>query len=385
MRAFFGQIRRWTRFALASMLWLHTLFVVRLPSPNLSRLAFKLQMSTTETLIFVLLFLFSLLATYGFGRLIVDVLYLYFFPFVLLWITAKWIYCGLVAIHRFCTADASVQLSELIPNVKVIQANQKVQTAPEERVRFDWAEVGRVLIRPFRRFTLLWCFLLLLTSHQLLLEIALAIVAVHVAFILITILRVTLFSASVISTLETRITDSTNTLLAAIASVTPETEATTDLRNVWAKLVGMKAGLLLLQNKQLVSRWAAVLGSAFLACIYLYVAFLFSFIYYGAARIQAIPLTWPLSFVTSLFLPFAFTDLPRNFWIKLAGGIHCTVIVAVSAGTVISYVTRKAQAIQQAAVVLSQRFSESEVQSRLLILEEKFKVQTPPVPVTTGK
>jgi hypothetical protein len=381
MRHFFGRVRRLLRFCLACALWLHAFFVFRVPSPNLSGLGPRLHLTTGETFVFVLLFVFSLLAAYGFGRLLVDVLYLYGFPFVLLWIAIKWTFKGLVAINRFCMAGTSLDTSGLaIPTVKIVDATQTTVVPVEEKGAFNWKDLGRAVLGPFRRFTLLWCFLLVSTTHQPLLEIALTIVVIHVVFILTAILRVTLFSAGVIANLEGRISQHTDSLLAKIASVNRETEATPDLRNIWTNLSGIKTGLLFLQNKQLVSRWAAVLGCMFLGCVYIYVALLFSFIYYGAARVQSLPLTWPMSFVTSLFLPFSFTDLPHNFWIKLAGGLQCVVMLAIGAGTVINYMTRKAQDLQETAMVLSQRFADEDVQARLVILEEKFKAtpQTPP-------
>jgi hypothetical protein len=215
-------------------------------------------------------------------------------------------------------------------------------------------------------------------------ELALGIVVIHVAFVLKAILQVTLFSAGVLSNLESRISENTDTWLGKVASVTRDTEPTQDLRTAWMNLTGIKTALLLLQNRQLVSRWAAVLGSAFLACVHLYLAFLFSFIYYGAANVQGVALNWPIALVTSAFMPFSYTDLPLNFWVKLAGGIHSLVIVAIGAGTIINYVTRRAQDLHQTAIVLSQRFTSEDVQSRLVILEEKFKVAEAP-PTSGGK
>src|SRR5206468_8548315 len=229
------------------------------------------------------------------------------------------------------------------------------------------------LTRPLRRFTLLWCFLLLFTTHQALLDVALAIVMIHVLFILSAILRVTLFSAGVLTNLEIRIRENTEALLAKLVSVTRETEATDDLRNTWMRIAGIQMGLLVLRNKELVSRWAAVLGSIFLGCIYLYLVFLLSFVYYGTAHAQSISLSWPNALVTSLFIPIAFSDLPSNVWLKLIGGIHCTVILAVGAGTLINYVTRKAEDLQRDAVVLNERFAEEDVRVRIAIFGRKIQ------------
>ena len=385
MRPLIGQVRRLTRFALACILWTHAFFLLRLPPPNVGGLAPRLHLTTAEIVVFILLFSFSLLASYGLGRILTDILYIYFFPFVLLWIVLKWIYKVLVVVNRFCMAGTSVQApTAILPTVKVIDAAPAALPRSTEDKNFTWKAVLHAIIRPFRNFTILWCFLLLLTTHRRLMELALGIVVIHVAFVLKAILQVTLFSAGVLSNLESRISENTDTWLGKVASVTRDTEPTQDLRTAWMNLTGIKTALLLLQNRQLVSRWAAVLGSAFLACVHLYLAFLFSFIYYGAANVQGVALNWPIALVTSAFMPFSYTDLPLNFWVKLAGGIHSLVIVAIGAGTIINYVTRRAQDLHQTAIVLSQRFTSEDVQSRLVILEEKFKVAEAP-PTSGGK
>jgi hypothetical protein len=294
-----------------------------------------------------------------------------------LFLAVKWLFLSLVAINKLCsTGTSSVNLT--LPTIKfeppAVEAQSK-QSQP-----FTWRTLLFTLSKPLRRFTLLWCILLLLTTHPLMLKIALAIVVIHIGFALFAVFRVTVFSAGVLSNLEVNIRASTESLLSKILFVTSETEATPDLRNTWTSIAGIRTGLLFLQNGQLVSRWVVVLGSAFLGCVYIYLALLFSFAYYGIARVQSVALTWPDSFVTSLFIPFAFGDLPRNVWLKLVGGIHCTTILAVGTGTIINYVTRKAEELRKVAIGLNERFADEEVRARLLILEEKFK--PPAVPGT---
>lgn len=379
MRPFLNQVRKAVRFILAAVMWLHALFVFHAPVPDLSRLGTRIQLTTSEAIVFALLLIFSALATYGWGRLTLDLIYIYFFPFVLLYIVGKWTILALIRVNKFCAAGTSIEFKlPTTPSVKVIQAPAQPPVEPQkaEEIQTRWEEVRSAVTRPFRRFTLLWCLLLLFTTHRHLLDVALAIVVVHVAFILAAILKVTVFSAGVLTNLEDRIKENTDTLLAKIASVTRETAATNDLRNIWLRIAGIQLGVAALRNKQLVSRWATILGFAFLTIVYMYVAFLFSFIYYGIAHAQSISLPWPSALVTSTFIPFAFGDLPSNIWLKLVGGIQCVIVLAVSASTVIGYMLRKAEGLQQVALVLTDRFAAEDVRARLSILEEKFKTPT---------
>ncbi len=381
MRTALGTIRRATRFAVAAALWLHAIFMVRVAPPRFTGLATWLHLTGAEVFIFILLAAFTLLATYGYGRLFWDILYIYFFPFVLLFILGRWVFFALVAINKFCSAGLPAGETVLaIPGISVAGATGPgppgAEAAPKAKWKFTWNGLFVVLSRPLRRFTFLWCILLVLTTHSGLLEFALAVVLIHIVFALVAVLRVTVFSAGLLSKLEANIKQQAETLLSKIAFVTRDSEVTPDLRNTWTNASGIRMGLLVFQNRQLVSRWAVVLGSAFLGCVHIYMALLFSFAYYGIARVQSIAFTWPDAFVTSIFIPFAFGDLPRNPWLKFVGGIQCTTIVAVGAGTVINYLTRKVQDLQRVAMHLNERFADAEVRDRLLILDEKCK---PPV------
>jgi len=380
MNFIFERARRLGRFVLAGILWLHALFLLHFEPPHFSWLALRLHLTASETIVFALLVALSLLTSYGIWRFLLDVLYIYLFPFVLLFLLAKYGFLLLLKLNRFLRSPG--QSASLTVTAQETQASAEIQAAGGNskrgpRARPTWSEIGRFLSRPFRKFTVLWCFLVLVTTHSLLLKIGLAIVLVHIAYKIATIFRITLFSADVMSKLEAAIGQSVDTLLAKIAFVTPDTEPTVELRGTWNGLSGMRAGLMFLQNPRFVSRWAVFLGVAYLGCIYGYLAFLFSFAYYGVARVQTLNYTWPDALVEALFIPFAYTDLPHNIWIKLVGGIHGTVVVLIGAGTILNYVIRKAQQLQRVAAVLSERFTEVDVRERLLILEQKLGAKPP--------
>ena len=90
-----------------------------------------------------------------------------------------------------------------------------------------------------------------------------------------------------------------------------------------------------LDNETVLVKWTWLLCTSFIVILYLYLAVLFSFAYYGIARIGGASYSWPECLVTSLFIPFLITDFPKIIGLKLLGGIHCTMIVLVSAGNAV--------------------------------------------------
>jgi len=348
------------------------LFVIRVVPPQLSGIASRLHLSSGEVIVFALLLFFSALGTYGFWRVVVDLLYIYFFPFVLLFIFVKWSFLGLREISRLLSKGTVPATSRaLTVSVPAVTPESPSATTPAKAI--GWKSVRDTFVRPFRRFTLLWCILLLVTTHRPLLKFALAIVIIHIAFTVFFVLEVTLFSRGLIAGMEARIRQTTNDLLAKIASVTPDTQATPDLQSTFSALSGIRVGLLFLKNRSLIAGWAVFLGSVFLGFVYVYLAVLFSFVYHSVARLQFIEFTYPDALVTSLFIPFAFTTLPHSVWLKLVAGIHGTIVVVAGTGTILNYLTQEANQLHSVALVLSSRFEDEDVRTRLTLLENKFK------------
>jgi hypothetical protein len=160
--------------------------------------------------------------------------------------------------------------------------------------------------------------------------------------------------------------------LAALRNVTRDLSPSNELRNLLNQLNMWRTMLDFLKNPYLLSRWAWILGTVVVASVYAYVSFLFSFAYYGLARVGGVPYSWSDAFVTSIFFPFFFLDLPRTLGIKLLSGIHCVLLVGISIGTIVSFFTRKLDDIRRAATEVSDRFAEQTIQEKYTILQEMF-------------
>jgi hypothetical protein len=84
-------LRRVCRFSLASFLWLHALFVLNV-SPSLAPYAPRLKSNAAELTVLLLLAALTLLASCGIGNVLVDAIYIYFFPFILLFYFALFVF-----------------------------------------------------------------------------------------------------------------------------------------------------------------------------------------------------------------------------------------------------------------------------------------------------
>jgi hypothetical protein len=243
-------------------------------------------------------------------------------------------------------------------------------------------QIFRFLLRPFTRFMFLWCILLLTTTHRAILWLCLIVVSVHLARKIFFILKILFFSGPWFAKLGPVLPKGLHQSIEALASVTRDSTPSNDLKQLWDQLNLWKKILNFLKNPYLVSRWGWLLGILFLGSLYLYIAVLFSFVYYGIARINGIAYFWLDALVSSVFIPFFVSDLPKLLAMRVVGGIHCVLVLTLGIGTVVNFLRRKLDALRKAASELSDRLAEQSLQEKYLILEQKVAVTnvSPPSP-----
>jgi hypothetical protein len=279
--------------------------------------------------------------------------------------------------------------------MKIVAQNQSVPVSPSPTTlvqptnqigkKKKGIEVLRLLVRPFHSVTLLWCFLLLFTTHIWVLRVSLAVVLLQLGRKIFRLLEVVLFSGPLLREAGQRLMTRIDTIFAAVDLVTPESVPTAELKNLFLQLSVIEKVLRFLENRDLVVRWAWLLTLVFLAGVYSYMALLFSFVYFGVARVGGVAYSWPQAFVTSLFIPFFITDLPHIIWAKALGGIHCVLILTVGVGTIFTYIHRRLDSIRSEVTALSERLAHQSIRERYRILEEKAAVAPAKSPMPTDK
>jgi len=125
-----------------------------------------------------------------------------------------------------------------------------------------------------------------------------------------------------------------------------------------------------------VSRWAWVLGAVSFGAIYVYIALLFSFAYFGIARVSGITYPWADSLVASLFIPLFARELPKTNLFRVLGGIHFSLTVTVGIGTFFGFLHRRLFAIRTAATVANDKLIDKAFQEKFLILGTVLEVSS---------
>jgi hypothetical protein len=243
-------VRRLARFLLASFLWLHALFFWNPQTRILPMMSRYMHLTLLEMTLFVLLLLLSVLCSSGWWITVKSALYIYFFPFVLLGWFFVLLFRALKGINAWFSRDQPAEdrptLTELIvlptpaaplPQQPIVaqpavSAGPALPAMPVAPAAKKSPSTLLLVTRPFRRFTVLWCALLLLATHKLVLWLSLAVVTCVLALRILTILKVTLFSRSWLEKIGAALYTRLNDMLGMLAAVTPKTEVTKELKDL---------------------------------------------------------------------------------------------------------------------------------------------------------
>ena len=371
-------INRTTRFLLATLLWGHAFFLVNVRSQLLFGVAQRLHLTSLEFVFLGLVILFSYLAGTGFWSGVGNFAYIYFFPFVIIFYLAKLIAKSLLIIGRWLNPsppqelldmqDQQVSMTPLGIDSGIAERRAGNGPGNGDRPRF-WT----FLLRPFRRFTILWCLLLMVATHAQVIGVALIVVLIHITRTVVRLVRVSFFSKTFFSELERMIAKNVDDTLVKLRAVTEDAPASPELRVLWQSVHNFEVGVRALGNQVLVSRWAMLISAVFLGIIYVYIAFVFSFAYYGIERLTGGQDTWPQLLITSLFIPFFVAGLPKMAGLMLLGGLQCALVVSVGIGTLSKYLRVQLQSLKTVATIVDVKLSDEQVKGKYDILRQKFE------------
>jgi hypothetical protein len=372
MENFSERLRRTTVFLVALFLWLHSVFILNLHSESVDKIAYYLHLTASEALLLFLLVVLSFASGSGLWKKSLSLLYVYAFPFVLFWKVLYWSFIGFRYLHRWFKTQASLEteapftIQQELPQADV--APNPVSANDDAKAKKWLLELANFLLRPFRQFTLLWCILLLLSTHLQIVWVCLIVVVVHLTRRMFILLSVMLFFDPYLQKILSRLFGRVDQAVATIEAFTPEMNPSSQLKeelnqvNVWTKITAF------LKNEYLLSRWAWVLGIMSFGIIYLYIALLFSFVYVGIARVSEISYPWTSSIVASLFIPLFATELPKTAPLRFFGGVHCVLVLTVGVSTFFSFLQRRVFVVRTAATVVHDKLVTVEFQQKVSLV-----------------
>ena len=293
-----------------------------------------------------------------------DLIYVYLWPLVVLWMVVKF-----TSTKAYRSLKSSRYAQEVIvpqstpPQSSVVLGNgntsQKINgeaEKPNHWVRF---------VRPFGQFFLLWALLLLNTSSVALTWVSLGVILFGTAAVVRTLAAFLADADSWISKLKSNFAEQVATNIRIIREYQSAQEDTASRNAANALLLYEAMFRYISENKGRLARQTLIASVLITIPMYLYVSFMFTTLYLGLARLAHIPWAWTDALTTSIFIPFAYTDLPHNLWIRLIGGCQVMIITVLGYTILFRRMQNSMRRISQAAVELASPLSDETVRAKL--------------------
>jgi hypothetical protein len=362
--------RRIGRQTIAVIFWLHALYAASfLHLPFLRTIQ---PPKYLDTLILALVIAFySYFAEYEWLSILADCIYVYLWPCIivvkLFWISIKIIYKWLksnLVVHSPGLITRPVRAA--VPAINAAQEPEKPKVAqPAARSVAAWAR------KPFTEFSLLWSLMILTAGNHFIIVIATSVALYCAGRAIYELWDFTSDASSWVEKLK-------GTFASQIASHVGQVRAWEEMTQIdevtkAANALKMLESIFMFiaDNKRFLTKVTAGFSILVSLIFYCYISFVFSCAYIGMAKIQGLPTNWPDFFVTSLFIPIAFTNLPRNVPIELIGGLQAVAILVLGWNIFFRHMNTGFKRVALAASELRGPFEDTVLKVKYALIEEQ--------------
>jgi hypothetical protein len=129
------------------------------------------------------------------------------------------------------------------------------------------------------------------------------------------------------------------------------------------------------ENRDFLAKGTTLFAAGITICFYCYFSFLFSSVYWGLAKLQNIHWHWSAALIDSLYMPFAFSNLPNNVPIQLLAGLQAIAVGIMGYNIFFRHLSGRFERIAVAASELRIPINDVELKGKLIIIEQFISAQ----------
>jgi hypothetical protein len=370
-------IRKYIREILTISFWLHAVCVYQL-IPYLSKpIPAAWYASAYNTALITFILYYSYFSDSGWLSVTWDLLYVYVWPFLFAW---KILWNGCKGAYHFFKTQT------ILPRVGLIVATPaQAPPQPQEgtslgkslqdlgahlkqvRTERRWTKLQRTL-RPLTQFALLWSILILSLRSKPLIVIA-SLVTLVGAFRAVYGLWNLLSGTSdwldkLRSGLATQLSSRIRQVREWEEAAGPEV-ITADVNSL---KIFESIFTFIAENRTFLSKCTMGVAALVTVPFYVYVSVLFAAVYVGIARVGGIGFPWTTSITCSLYIPFAFTDLPHSLIIRLIAGLQAIAVTVMGWNIFFRQLSSKFNSVAGVATEFRENFQEETYRRKLAIV-----------------
>lgn len=374
-------IRKVIREILAFAFWFHALYVFHIiPIEYMGIVSLSSRYIYNAALI-GFIFYYSYFSDSGWFSVAYDLFYIYFWPFVTafrcMWILSK-------SGYRFLKSRTVITppglILKTIPNTEVKPGQVASITGDTSQSEPDSSKKTKRLWRPLTQFNLLWSVLILTIDNKIFICVASIIALAGAAKAMYNLWDLLGDTSSWFDKLKSNFAAQMAEKIATVRMWEGlEHEKLTADVNVLK--IYQSAFTFIDQNRNFLAKFTIAVAACITIPFYCYVSILFSLAYFGISKVESIAWSWPSALSTSLFMPFAFTNLPRSFMIQTLGGLHAVAVTLMGWNIVYRNVSNKFERIATAAIELRIPFEESVYQEKLQMFTQAASLSASATPI----
>jgi hypothetical protein len=372
------------RQTIAAVFWLHALYAASFLHLPLLR---TIQLpNCLDTLILALIIAFySYFAEYEWLSILADCIYVYLWPCIIVvklsWLSIKFIYKWMksnLVVHSPGLITRPIQAS--VPSLTAAQEPEKPKEAnPAARSVAAWVR------KPFTEFSLLWSLMILTTGNRFIIIIATSVAVYCAGRAIYELWDFTSDASSWIEKLKGTFASQIATHVGQVRAWEEMTQIDEVTKAANALKMLESIFMFIADNKRFLTKVTVGLSIVVSLIFYCYISFVFSCAYVGMAKIQSLPTNWPDFFVTSLFIPIAFTNLPRNVPIELIGGLQAVAVLALGWNIFVRHMNSGFRRVALAASELRGPFEDRVLKVKYALIEEQAAKLGPVAPLAASR
>jgi hypothetical protein len=322
---------------------------------------------------------YSFFSRRGWWSVAFDLAYLYFFPFI--WV-AKALWWLTKLFFRVLKEKTVVKAPQLIATKVATAAVAKpptveVQTPPDARGKGNFREG---IIRAFSKFALLWSVLIVTVNYKPFLVVAVLVTLIGAGRAFRALWDLFSGDAKWMVGLEERIAAGIRKQVDLILQWDGDSDIPELKKQVNSAKLQDSILSFIQDNRILLSKWAWAISLTISLPFYCYVSYLFACAYFGIGKIEALRFPFATAFLDSLYMPFAWSDLPKSFVIKFIAGLQAIFISAVGWTIFFRHLGARFEKVAIAAARLRGPFEDEMVRQRLIQLQARLSQDVLPAP-----
>jgi hypothetical protein len=384
-------IRYWARLIAGLAFWLHAILFLTVSVPSFQTFANRIGLSVSEMLLGLFFLTMAVLNGYGFWKFSLDLLYIYFFPFIFAYMAGVAAFKMATRIPGYASrffpkirpaftwkamlrelvADDSAYLSltnvtSTSPTSAPVIVAQTTEPKAEKK-RPLWSR----LALPFRSFTIAWCVLIVVTDKPVISFLGLLILSVHLMRFIVNLAQLLAGARQYLMNAEVKAMNYATNLLNTVMNASDEALENQDVLRAVTLLALFRGSAFLLLNRSEISYAFFLLGCLVYIAVYMRIAILFGFMYLGIAKLNHLQLGFADAMVNSFAMPLSYTNFPRQWIMQMAQDVHSVVVILLGIGAFATYIYQKLDALRNVAGALWEKLDSADVRSRMATAAKK--------------